>query len=109
MQEGHKQHEDVLTEYIEELTNEGYRVIRLRGKSPDAVAVRVLITGELIISAVEVLGSTYRKGKGWHKTWTHRAKRKIYSMFDEVLIRTFKRDTKYQKLGPNPGNIGGRV
>lgn len=106
---GKTQHEDVLTKYIEELEEEGYRVIRLEGKSPDGIAVKCLacerrnypeIKHELELDAIEALGKTYRKGRGWHTSWTHNAKRKIYSMFDKVLIKTFKRDKNYIKGGP---------
>lgn len=103
------QHEEVLTDMIEDLESEGYRVIRLHNKSPDAIAVRVNIFRDsakhwqnVEICAVEVLGKTYRRGKGWRTNWTYTAKKQTYSMFDEVLIRTFKRDTQYQKGGPNP-------
>ena len=104
MKEGKKQHEDVLTDYIEDLECEGYRVIRLKGKSPDAIAVRYILNednlAELEISAVEVLGKTHRKGRGWHGSWTRAQKQRDYDMFDKVLIRTFKRTTNYQKGGP---------
>lgn len=95
MKKGNLQHEDVLTQVIEELEQDGYRVIRLEAKSPDAIAVK----GTRVL-AVEVLGSTHRSGKGWHKGWSHRKKRIIYHMFDDLIIRVFRRDTKYQPGGP---------
>jgi len=97
MKEGYAQHEEVLSDMIADLEEEGYRVIRLAGKSPDAIAVR----DQYEIHAVEVLGKTHRKGRGWHTSWSYKQKKKDYSMFDEVMIRTFKRNKNYQKGGPN--------
>lgn len=85
-QVGSKKHEEVLKLYITELEEEGFKVIDLKGKSPDAIAVK-----DNKVCAVEVLGSTYRKGKGWHKGWTRKHKQTQYSMFDDVFIRVFKR------------------
>ncbi len=83
-------HEKLLKEYIKELENQGYRVIDLERKSPDAIALKI-IDGKIEVSAVEVLGLQYMKGKGWHHSWTYKAKESIYHMFDKVLIKIFKR------------------
>ena len=93
---GNDIHELELDKFIKELESEGYRVIKLNGKSPDAVAVRIK-ENNLEISAVEALGSQYYKNKGWKKSWTWAGKQRIYSMFDEVLIRVFKRDPNVSK------------
>jgi len=78
-------HEKALMECIEELKAKGYRVIDLERKSPDAIAIK-----DNQIFAVEVLGIRYRKGKGWGKTWTPKAKETIYHMFDGILFKTFR-------------------
>ena len=93
---GTKLHEDELDKYIERLNAEGYRCIKLNGKSPDAVAVRIQ-DGSIEISAVEALGSSHQKGKGWTKGWTWANKKRIYSMFDKVLIHVFRRDSNLSK------------
>ena len=106
MQIGKAQHEEVLSDFIADLEEEGYRVIRLEGKSPDAIAIKIDYTSDptslvIEVSAVEALGKTYRKGRGWHGSWTYTNKKKLYSMFDKVLIRTFKRVKEYKKGGPS--------
>ena len=83
---GNKQHEKVLKETIEKLEEKGYRVVDLKGKSPDAVATK---DNKLI--AVEILGETHRKGK-WKKSWTYTQKEDDYSMFDDIIIKTFRRN-----------------
>ena len=72
---GNEQFQDVLKDFVADLEDDGYRVILLKGKSPDAVAVRVeeihygvdygIDKIELKICAVDVLGKTYRKGRGY--------------------------------------------
>lgn len=81
-----KKHEELLIEVRNELINDGYRVIRLYGRSPDAIAIK-----DNKIIAVEVLGITYRHNE-YKKGWTYTQKRKDYDMFDEVLIKTFVRN-----------------
>jgi len=87
MRIGGKLHELELKKTIQKLRNQGFRVVNLQGLSPDAIAVK---NGKII--AVEVLGYHWREKprKEWHAGWTHRGKRRAYSMFDEVLIFTFK-------------------
>jgi len=82
-----EQHEQVLKETIEKLKSEGYHVIDLERKSPDAIAVK---DGKII--AIEVLGITHIPSKGWKHKWTHKAKQQVYHMFDELKIITFKRN-----------------
>ena len=82
-------HEQNLRKYIKELEVLGYRVIDLERKSPDAIAIKV-INGKIEVSAVEVLSSQYKIGKGWHKKWNYKAKISIYHMFDNILIKVFR-------------------
>ena len=104
--EGKGQYREVLKDYISDLEEEGYRVIPLEGKSPDAIAIKLdasqvdIDLEKIKVCAVDVLGKTHRKGRGYHGSWTYKQKKKTYSMFDDVLIRTFKRDTNYTKGGP---------
>lgn len=93
---GYDMHEKELDKFVKELEQEGYRVVKLNGKSPDGVAARV-VDGKIEISAVEALGSQYYKGKGWQKQFTYKKKREVYSMFDKVLIHVFKRDPNVSK------------
>lgn len=88
-----KQHEKVLKEYIKELRSRGYRVIDLERKCPDGIAIR-LFNDKIELSAIEVLGSQYKKGKGWGHKWTYKAKESIYHMFDKVLIKSFHKEKK---------------
>jgi len=77
-------HEETLKEFLEELRERGYNVIDLERKSPDGIAVK-----DNKIYAIEVLGTQKKKGKGNHKKWTYRGKRKEYDMFEDVLFKTF--------------------
>jgi len=83
---GSLQHEIAVIDEIQKLMNDGWRVVNLKGLSPDAIAAK---NGKLI--AIEVLGLDYRKGRGWHRNWTYKSKKEMYSMFDEVIIKTFRR------------------
>ena len=76
-----------MSEVIEKLKMEGYHIVRLHGKSPDAVATK---DGKLI--AVEVIGK-YGKERKYKLTggYTFAGKKREYSMFDDVLIFTFYR------------------
>jgi hypothetical protein len=78
-------HEKKLKEFISELSNKGFKVFDLERKSPDALAIK-----DNKVYAVEVLGSSYKKGKGWKKKWTRRNKNKVYHMFDGILIKEFR-------------------
>ncbi len=88
---GGKQHEDTLTDAIVDLERKGWRVIRLNGKSPDAIAVR-----DDRIVAVEVLARYERtrkkKGHSWEISGgTFQLKIQDYAMFDDVIFYTFRR------------------
>ncbi len=79
-----EKHEERLREVIKELREEGYNVIDLEMKSPDAIAVK-----DNKIIAVEVLGRTFIKGRGWKNNFTIKRKKQIYDMFDDIIIKTF--------------------
>ncbi len=82
-----EKHEKELELEIERLESQGYKVINLEDKSPDAIAIK---DGQVI--AVEVLGiSYYKKNKTWKGTFSIKQKLSIYHMFDGVIIRNFVR------------------
>jgi Holliday junction resolvase len=85
---GNNRHESKLVEVIKELEGKGFRVVKLCGKSPDAIATR---DGKII--AIEVIGK-YGKKRKYKLTggWTIIGKKRNYSMFDDVLIFTFPYD-----------------
>jgi len=78
-------HEKRLKEVLSELRREGYRTLDLERKCPDGIALK---DGKIF--AVEILGKKYKKGHGWTNRYSVRAKKSIYHMFDDVIIRTFK-------------------
>lgn len=82
-------HPEVLDKKLKELEEDGWRVVRLKGKSPDAVASK---DGKII--AVVVLASQWKDGTGWTQKWTYKTKRRNYEMFDDVLIERFLRIPK---------------
>ncbi len=93
-----EKHQAALEEKIRELELEGWRVVNLHGKSPDAIAVK-----DDRIVAVEILKKikTERKNpelakkKGKFK-WTFAggftltSKRSNYDMFDDVIFGFYK-------------------
>ena len=84
---GDTQHEQVLEIYLKELEQMGYKTINLKGKSPDGLAIK-----DNKIIAIEVLSSYYnKKHRGWNTKRTKKQKKELYSMFDDVFIRTFKK------------------
>jgi Holliday junction resolvase len=95
---GNEKHEVRLMEKIKELELDGWRVVNLHGKSPDAIAVK---NGKIV--AVEILKKikTERKNpeiakkKGKFKWsfaggFTLASKRSNYDMFDEVIFGFYK-------------------
>ncbi len=84
---GSEKHEERLKEVIKQLREDGFRVIDLEAKCPDGIAVK-----NNKIYAVEVLGRKYIKGKGWKNKFTIKSKKETYSMFDDVIIKTFNYD-----------------
>jgi len=86
---GSIEHERVLRETIEKLERDGWRVIRLDGKSPDAIAIR-----DDVVMAIEILTARHRPGKGWHKSWSIKGKLRAYSMFDKVMIVVYRKEPK---------------
>ncbi len=93
-QKGSVGHEKRLHEFKYELEREGWRVVVLKGKSPDAIAVK----GQTIV-AVEVLQKTrmpkLRKGH-WRREWRYTSgytlaeKKRNYDMFDDVFFVVWK-------------------
>jgi hypothetical protein len=85
-------HESTLTDAIEKFEAEGYRVVRLDGKSPDAIATK---DGRLI--AIEVVGKyKSKRGRRLSKGWTiggHTIaeKKRLYSMFDDVIVVCYRK------------------
>ena len=77
-------HEYYLSSLIEEYEKKGWRVVRLQEKSPDAVACK---NGKLI--ALEVLGVARGPKGGELHSWTYKAKKATYDMFDDLIIKTF--------------------
>lgn len=89
MQIGKTKHELELFEVLKRLDAEGWRVVDLKGKSPDAVATK---DGKLI--AIEVLGMIKTKSKTYKHNWSYSGKKKLYERlgFDELKIFTFERN-----------------
>lgn len=84
---GKRQHRDELEKTIDYLKKQGFHVINLQNKSPDAIATK---DGKLY--AIEVLGQTHMKRKGYKNNFTYKAKLNDYSMFDFVIVRVFDRE-----------------
>ena len=99
---GGKKHEARLSDTIESLSRAGFRVVRLDGKSPDAIATR---DGK--IYAVEVLTANMKTFKRGKNEQTHREmeKARSYWMFDGLFIEWAKNDElerlsdRYDKAG----------
>ncbi len=96
---GNKQHEEALQKKINELELEGWRVVNLHGKSPDAIAIK-----NNKIVAVEILQklktrrknkeTAKRKGKfrwGFAGGFTLTSKKSNYDMFDDVIFGFYKK------------------
>jgi len=95
---GGSDHEKTLDEMVKTLEFDGWRVIKLHGKSPDAIAVK-----ENKIVAVEIL-KQWRKertdpieikkyGKNqlrYYGGFTMASKRSNYDMFGDVFFKTFQ-------------------
>lgn len=86
---GSQQHEMEVEKTIKKLEKEGWKVINTKGVIPDAIAIK---NNKCV--AIEVLGISYRKNKGWHRSWTVKNKTDTYSMYDDVIIEVFKRPKK---------------
>ena len=81
---GSEKHERILQLKARILKEEGYKVIILDGKSPDAIAVK----GNKII-AIEIVGRKHKVGRGWAKSRTMKSIRENYYMFDSIEIVAF--------------------
>ena len=75
---GKKQHNEILKETIQELRDKGYNAIITQNVAPDGI---VVINNKII--AIEILPN--------NKTMIAK-KQDRYSMFDDILFRTFKRE-----------------
>lgn len=87
-----KQHEETIRQKTNELKNEGWHVVILNGKVPDAIAVK-----DNMIVAIEVLpkkdimrqpdwyNKAYRKMYDG-QTYTMAMKRVNYKMFDGIMF-----------------------
>lgn len=95
---GSPRHEEILGEKIKELELDGWKVVNLHGKSPDAIAVK-----DNKIVAVEILKKikterknqaiARRKGKfkwSFAGGYTLTGKRSNYDMFDDVIFGFYK-------------------
>lgn len=95
---GSVKHEETLKEKIKEMELDGWRVINLHGKSPDAIAVK---NNQIV--AVEILKKikterknqdiARRKGKfkwSFAGGYTLVGKRSNYDMFDDVIFGFYK-------------------
>jgi len=94
MRIGKPQHEATLAEFAEQLRKKGYRVIILNGASPDGIA----ISPEGRVCAIEVLGQSWRAGHGWGCKSTFAEKKRLYSMFDDILFAVFRYSKAKYKL-----------
>lgn len=74
-----------LNKTIEKYESDGYRVIPMNQKSPDALA-----TKDNKIYAIEILGMEHRNQLHNRKNWTWKGKTASYSIFDGMMIKTFK-------------------
>ena len=82
-QRGNYTHERTLELYLEEFKKDGWRVVNLKGCTPDGIVVK-----NNFVAAVEILtlsenDSPYSRDM---------KKREQYSMFDKVFIRKVYRD-----------------
>jgi len=92
MRLGKEKHEKVLTDTIQQLEMEGFKLIRLDGKSPTAIAVKDNTT-----IAVCLVGRRKNKHGSWAKSRTIIFLEDWYSMFDRIDRILFDRKTKNQK------------
>jgi len=70
------------------LEENGFRVIDPLSRSPHLIAVK-----DNKIYAVVVPTAAYQKGHGWHRNRTLEQIREDYQMFDDIIVKTFKKDT----------------
>lgn len=85
---GKPAHEDKLIEVLKEYENNGYKVIKLNGKSPDGIVFK---DGKAI--CIEILPKRYSiRKKEYHSSNSTIGKQRIYSNlgFDEIEIIGYK-------------------
>ncbi|KKM87556.1 hypothetical protein LCGC14_1267820 [marine sediment metagenome] len=100
-----KKHNEVLINYSKELQNQGKKVILLNEKSPDGIVIdwetKKVYALEVLMKAKKNIGQY--KGKYAEKgkiKWgyqisggfTFAMKRRIYSMFDNILFAVYYKD-----------------
>lgn len=86
-------HKKQLHEVINDYELMGWRVIDMKGKIPDLIAMK---DGKLV--CIEVLGQERTK-RGLKHNWTYRQKMRSYLDlgFDEVFIETFEYKSRQRK------------
>ena len=88
MKIGNELHEEKIEETSKEYESLGYKVINLKGRSPDLIAFK---NGKAI--CIEVLAKRYSKKKySWVSNWTYKSKQQAYSNmgFDRIEIIDYK-------------------
>ena len=97
---GGPQHEATLLAKVRELEKEGWRVIVLHGKSPDAIAIK---NGKVVaveaVQKVRVKRVSHIKEKGrfrWKHQggWTIASKKSLYHMFDDVIFAIYYKEQR---------------
>lgn len=97
IQTRNKNRNDVTNEIINKYENDGYKIVILHGKCPDAIAFK----GNKIF-AIEILG----KNDGYNNKKKVDDKADNYHMFDGVMVKTFSYnsdDTFTETFGNNEG------
>ena len=84
-----KLREEKLNKYIKELEQQGFRIINLERRKPDAIAIK-----DNKVYAVKMVGKRYKEGKGWSADITKTAYKKRYTMFDGIKSKDFRFDRK---------------
>ena len=80
MRIGNEKHEKILSETINQLQDEGYKVINLDGKSPTCIAFKNNKT-----TAISILGRKRNLSGKWKRTKTITELENHYHMFDNIV------------------------
>ena len=94
-----KEHEEELEKYMNELKEQGFKVIKVGRKIPDAIAVK---RGKVF--AVEMMGKRHRGKKGWTFKVGKKQKLEAYAAYDGVLFRAFKYPPQSKERGYTSDN-----
>lgn len=78
------QHELELKNCIKEFRDKGWRVIDMKRKSPDAIALK---NNKLII--IEIVGATKTNNTKWHTSKTKKHYNEVWCDFDAVVLKHF--------------------